>query len=143
MHGDRWVTVEVRVRGGSASSSTWSTAQSVLRYGEPQLDEGDPQGRKLIKNGKKILEGGFIYLQSESHPVEFRKVELLTRIGRPRRASAARARRPPLSRSPMARSAGRLEASWASSGICRIGTVGARWARRSSSRRCERALRAR
>jgi hypothetical protein len=74
--GDRWVTVEVRVRGGKTIEHLVD-GQSVLRYGEPQLDEGDPQGRKLIKNGKKILEGGFIYLQSESHPVEFRKVELL------------------------------------------------------------------
>jgi hypothetical protein len=74
--GDRWVTVEVKVRGGRSIEHLVDGA-SVLRYREPQLDERDPQGGKLIKNGKKLLPEGFIYLQSESHPVEFRKVELL------------------------------------------------------------------
>jgi hypothetical protein len=74
--GDGWVTVEVKVRGSKTIEHLVDGA-SVLRYGEPQLDEGDPQGEKLIKKGKKLLAEGFIYLQSESHPVEFRKVELL------------------------------------------------------------------
>ena len=30
----------------------------------------------MIKDGNKVLEGGTISLQSESHPVEFRKVEI-------------------------------------------------------------------
>ena len=33
--------------------------------------------RALIKNGNRKLSGGYIALQSESHPIEFRKVELL------------------------------------------------------------------
>ena len=42
-----------------------------------QLDERDADARALIKNGDKMLSGGTISLQSESHPVEFRKVEIL------------------------------------------------------------------
>jgi hypothetical protein len=32
---------------------------------------------KLIKDGRLLLEGGYISLQAESHPIEFRKIELL------------------------------------------------------------------
>ena len=39
--------------------------ETVLEYSRPQLDDGTP------------LAGGTISLQAESHPVEFRKVELL------------------------------------------------------------------
>ncbi len=50
----------------------------VLRYTDPQLDEKDADAKKLLAAGKnKMLTVGSISLQSESHPVEFRKIELL------------------------------------------------------------------
>ena len=49
----------------------------VLEYEKPQLDENDRDARKLIKDGNKMLHEGYISLQAESHPVEFRKVEIL------------------------------------------------------------------
>ena len=51
--------------------------ETVLTYDKPQLDDRDSDAKKLIKDGKLLLEEGFISLQSESHPCEFRKVELL------------------------------------------------------------------
>jgi hypothetical protein len=74
-HGDQWVTMEVEVRGGESIKHIID-GETVMEYTHPQLDEGDPQARKLIKDGDKILHGGSISLQAESHPVEFRKVEL-------------------------------------------------------------------
>ena len=62
-HGDQWVTVEIEVRG-SKSIKHVIDGETVLEYAKPQLDDGT------------LLEGGTISLQSESHPVEFRKVEL-------------------------------------------------------------------
>jgi hypothetical protein len=41
------------------------------------LDPNDGEGKKLIRDGQLMLSDGYISLQSESHPVEFRKVELL------------------------------------------------------------------
>lgn len=75
-HGDQWVTVEVEVRGGKFIQHIVE-GQNVLSYTEPQLDEGDAYGRKLAQQQPKVLTGGYISLQAESHPVEFRKVELL------------------------------------------------------------------
>lgn len=77
-HGDQWVTAELEVHGGKMIKHILD-GKTVLEYEQPQLDERDAHARELIKQtgGKLLLEGGTISLQSESHPVEFRKVELL------------------------------------------------------------------
>ncbi len=75
-HGDQWVTVLVEVRGGGVIKHIVD-GKTVLEYNKPQLDERDEQAKKLIEKNGKLLTGGAISLQSESHPVEFRKVELL------------------------------------------------------------------
>lgn len=77
-HGDQWVTVEVEVHGNQVIRHKID-GRTVLEYTQPQLDERDANGKKLIaaRGGEKMLSEGTISLQSESHPVEFRKVELL------------------------------------------------------------------
>ena len=75
-HGDQWVTAEVDVRGNTIKHIV--EGKTVLVYTDPQLDERDGDAQKLLKAGQdKMLRRGTISLQSESHPVEFRKVELL------------------------------------------------------------------
>lgn len=74
--GDQWVTVEVEVRGNTIKHIV--NGETVLVYTDPQLDPKDPDAKALLESGSpKMLTGGTISLQSESHPVEFRKVELL------------------------------------------------------------------
>jgi hypothetical protein len=75
-HGDRWVTVEVEVHGNGTIKHIVN-GETVLEYEKPQLDEKDADARKLIQGGDKMLREGYIALQAESHPVEFRKVEIL------------------------------------------------------------------
>lgn len=75
-HGDQWVTVEIEVRGNEIIRHKID-GRTVLEYTQPQLDESDRAAQPLIKNGNVMIDGGYISLQSESHPVEFRKVELL------------------------------------------------------------------
>lgn len=76
-HGDQWVTVEVEVRGDSIIKHIID-GQTVLEYTKPQLDDRDPNFQKLLPADKNILlKKGSISLQAESHPVDFRKVELL------------------------------------------------------------------
>jgi hypothetical protein len=75
-HGDQWVTVEIEVHGNKLIRHNID-GKSVIEYTEPQFDERDADGRRLLEAGSpKMLTGGTISLQSESHPVEFRKVEL-------------------------------------------------------------------
>ncbi len=75
-HGDQWVTVELEVHG-SGIIRHYIDDKVVIEYEQPQLDISDADGKRLIKDGKKLIDGGTISLQSESHPVEFRRVELL------------------------------------------------------------------
>lgn len=75
-HGDEWVIVEMEVRGGDTIKHIIN-GETVLEYDKPQYDPTDQYGKKLIKDGALALTGGYISLQSESHPVHFRKVELL------------------------------------------------------------------
>jgi hypothetical protein len=76
-HGDQWVKVEVEVRGNKLVRHLVE-GDPVLEYSQPQLDDSDADARKLIeKHGGVMLHEGYISLQAESHPVEFRNIELL------------------------------------------------------------------
>ncbi len=73
--GDQWVTIELEVHGNDVIKHVVN-GETVMQYSQPQLDENDDDARRLIKDGQKMLSGGTISLQSESHPIEFRKVEI-------------------------------------------------------------------
>ncbi len=73
----RWVKVEIEVdRAGNFTH--FVEGVPVLRYSGAQYDPGDPDGRSLIamNGGRLAIGGGYIYLQSEGHPVEFRNIEV-------------------------------------------------------------------
>ena len=74
-HGDQWVTLEIEVRGNDLIKHIVN-GQTVLEYIQPQLDPKDNDAKKLIKDGNLMLSEGYIALQAESHPVEFRKVQI-------------------------------------------------------------------
>lgn len=76
-HGDGWVTAEVEVRGHQVIKHIID-GQVVLQYEAAQLDPRDPDAKRILTHAGDVkLTGGSISLQSESHPVDFRKVELL------------------------------------------------------------------
>jgi hypothetical protein len=75
-HGEGWVTAEVEVHG-SDDITHFMEGQVVLKYSQPQLDPRDKHAAALgEKAGGLLLNRGYISLQSESHPIDFRKVEL-------------------------------------------------------------------
>lgn len=79
--GDQWVQVEIIVLGGALISHRVN-GETVLEYALPQLGGGevhrfDPD----VKRDGVLLDGGYIALQSESHPVEFRNIRLLDLAG--------------------------------------------------------------
>lgn len=76
-HGDQWVTAEVEVQGGELVRHIIN-GETVLEYTEPQLDDRDAHSKMLIEKngGQKLLTEGYIAIQGESAPTEFRKIEL-------------------------------------------------------------------
>ncbi|RPH82389.1 MAG: DUF1080 domain-containing protein [Planctomycetaceae bacterium] len=75
-HGGQWVTAEIEVRGGKVIRHILE-GETVLEYSEPQYDEADAHAKELAAKHGKLLTSGTISLQSESHPIEFRKVEIM------------------------------------------------------------------
>jgi hypothetical protein len=74
-HGDQWVTVEVEVHGNGIIKHIID-GQVVLQYEKPQYDPTDAEAQKLIQDNNLMISEGYISLQAESHPVQFRKVEI-------------------------------------------------------------------
>lgn len=74
-HGDDWVVAEFEV-DGSGSVKHFINGKLVLEYEQPQLDPDDADGKKLIIGEDLLLDSGWISLQGESHPIDFRKVEI-------------------------------------------------------------------
>jgi len=75
-HGEQWVTAEFMVLGDSVVHHILE-GESVITYFQPQIGGGNvnPVDPEIKKDGQ-LLSSGFISLQSESHPIDFRKVEL-------------------------------------------------------------------
>jgi hypothetical protein len=80
-NGDQWVRVEVMVFGDSLIRHMVN-GDTVLEYTKPQIGGGNVlHADAAVKIDGTLLSEGYISLQSESHPVEFRKVELLNLSG--------------------------------------------------------------
>jgi hypothetical protein len=74
-HGDVWVTAELVVYGDSIIHHIVN-GDTVLTYSRPQIGGSNKPGDYPVPDGTPLKEG-YIALQAESHPTEFRKVELL------------------------------------------------------------------
>jgi len=76
-HGDQWVRVDVLVLGDSIIKH-FVERELVLQYEKPQIGGGNVSNYDpSVKKDGTMLKEGYISLQSERDPVEFRKVELL------------------------------------------------------------------
>lgn len=92
--GDQWVTIEALVLGDSLIQHLIDN-QVVFAFEKPQVGGGfvskdygfkeahidDAAAKEWIKKDGTPLGEGYIALQAESHPIEFKKVELLNLKG--------------------------------------------------------------
>jgi hypothetical protein len=80
-HGDQWVRAEALVLGDSLIRHIIN-GDTVLEYTRPQIGGGVVEGYDpAIKRDGTLLSNGFIALQSEGQPIDFRRVELLNLEG--------------------------------------------------------------
>jgi hypothetical protein len=79
--GDQWVRVEVLVHGDELIRHMID-GQTVLEYSKPQIGGGNAAPTDpAVKVDGTPLTGGYIALQAETAPTDFRKVELLNLEG--------------------------------------------------------------
>lgn len=75
--GEQWVRAELIVLGDSLVTHIIN-GDTVLQYSKPQIGGGVANGYDTkIKQDGKLLSSGFIAMQSEGQPIDFRKVEIL------------------------------------------------------------------
>jgi hypothetical protein len=75
--GDQWVRVEVMVLKDSVIKHIVN-GDTVLVYQKPQIGGGNvSKHNPSVKKDGTLLTSGYISVQSESHPVEFRKIEII------------------------------------------------------------------
>jgi hypothetical protein len=80
-HNDEWVSVELEVLGAGKVTHRVD-GQVVLEYEKPMIGGGVANGfDPAIKKDGTVLSEGYIGMQSESQPVDFRKIELLNLAG--------------------------------------------------------------
>ena len=73
--GDQWVTIEFHVYGDEAIYHIME-GDTVMAYSKPQVGgNGVPEGYHLMPG--TLVGEGYISFQAESHPTQFRKIELL------------------------------------------------------------------
>jgi hypothetical protein len=75
-HGDQWVWFEIEARD-DGSVKHFVNDELVFEYDELQVDPKDKYGKKWLAQGKPLkLTGGYFSLQAETHPTQFRTIEI-------------------------------------------------------------------
>jgi hypothetical protein len=79
--GDQWVRVEVLVHGDELMRH-YVEGEPVLEYTKPQIGGGNvaPVDPKVKVDGTPLT-GGYISIQAETAPIDFRKIEVLNLEG--------------------------------------------------------------
>tara|TARA_R110002074_G_scaffold161480_9_gene319520 strand:+ start:1214 stop:2110 length:897 start_codon:yes stop_codon:yes gene_type:complete len=80
-HGDQWVTAEALVLGDSLVQHIMD-GEVVLEFKSPTIGGGNISGynESAYEEGKPLKEG-YISIQAESHPIDFKSIEVLNLCG--------------------------------------------------------------
>ncbi|WP_209328894.1 3-keto-disaccharide hydrolase [Lunatimonas salinarum] len=80
-HGEQWVVADFLVLGDSIIHHILE-GDTVLTYHKPQMGGGNVSNHNPdVKKDGQLISEGYISLQSESHPIDFRRVEIFDLSG--------------------------------------------------------------
>jgi hypothetical protein len=74
-HGDQWVTLEIDVKGNDIRH--FVNGEEILAFKNPKYNSTHEIGKTFIKGNLASVKDGFVSIQSNSHPMDFRKIELM------------------------------------------------------------------
>jgi hypothetical protein len=74
-HGDQWVTMEIDIKDGKITH--FVNGKAIISFNNPSLNPENELAKTLMQNGNTALTEGYISFQSNSHPIDFRKIALL------------------------------------------------------------------
>jgi hypothetical protein len=74
-HGDQWVTAEIDVQNGKITH--FVNGEQIIQFENPRYDSANAFAKNFIDQGNNAVKNGYISLQSNSHPMDFRKIEMM------------------------------------------------------------------
>ena len=76
-YGDEWITVEIVVNNDSIKH--YIDRKLVITYSKPTIGGQflESASKEIQEKNGEVLTSGYISLQSESHPIEFKNIEML------------------------------------------------------------------
>lgn len=74
-HGDQWVTAEIDVKNGEIVH--YVNGEEILRYANPTYNPENETAKSLMNGDDTKVKGGYISLQSNSHPIDFKTIEIM------------------------------------------------------------------
>lgn len=72
--GEEWITAEIEVRNGEIIH--FVNGEEIIRFKKPKYDTTNALVKSLSITDDNV-KGGYISLQSNSHPMDFRKIEIM------------------------------------------------------------------
>jgi hypothetical protein len=72
---DQWSTAEIDVRNGKMTQ--YVNGVPVISFSNPRYDSTKAIAKQFITPGNDMVQDGYISLQSNSHPMDFRKIEIM------------------------------------------------------------------
>ncbi|MDA3892319.1 MAG: DUF1080 domain-containing protein [Salinivirgaceae bacterium] len=73
-HGDQWVTAEIECKNGEFKH--FVNGEEIMEYTNPQFKANHELGKLFYNQQNNAVSKGYISLQSNSHPIDFRKIEI-------------------------------------------------------------------
>lgn len=74
-HGDQWVTLEIESKDGIFKH--FVNGEEILEFANAQYNPDHEFGKLFFSETDNIVSKGYISLQSNSHPIDFRKIEIM------------------------------------------------------------------
>jgi hypothetical protein len=74
-HGDQWVTLEIDSKDGKFIH--YVNGEEIMRFENPRYNPKHEYGKKFLTDSNPIIKDGYISIQSNSHPIDIRKVEIM------------------------------------------------------------------
>ncbi|MEO8712971.1 MAG: DUF1080 domain-containing protein [Parafilimonas sp.] len=73
--GDEWITAEIDVHDGKITH--YVNGEEIIHFENPHYDSANAIAKQFITAGNDLVQSGYISLQSNSHPMDFRKIEIM------------------------------------------------------------------
>ena len=74
-HGDQWVTAEIEIRDGKIIH--FVNGEQILSAANAHYNPEHEFGKVFATKNSGVILDGFVSLQSNSHPIDFRQIELM------------------------------------------------------------------